>query len=59
MNPGQQHRIAKRHLERSAIVYVRQSDPRQARENAESTLLQRSLRRKAIEMGWSTPNVVR
>jgi hypothetical protein len=33
MNPGDQHRIAKRHLDRSAIVYVRQSDPYQVREN--------------------------
>ena len=58
MNPGDQHRIAKRHLDRSAIVYVRQSDPRQVRENAESTLLQRGLREKAIEMGWPMPKLV-
>ena len=58
MNPGDQHRIAKRHLERSAIVYVRQSDPRQVRENAESTFLQRGLREKAIEMGWPMPKLV-
>ena len=58
MNPGDQHRIAKRHLERNAIVYVRQSDPRQVRENVESTLLQRGLRGRAIEMGWPTPKVV-
>jgi DNA invertase Pin-like site-specific DNA recombinase len=58
MNPGDQHRIAKRHLARSAIVYVRQSDPRQVRENAESTLLQRGLREKAIEMGWPMPKLV-
>ena len=58
MNPGDQHRIAKRHLARNAIVYVRQSDPRQVRENAESTLLQRGLREKAIEMGWPMPKLV-
>jgi len=58
MNPGDQHRIAKRHLERNAVVYVRQSDPRQVRENAESTLLQRGLREKAVEMGWSMPKLV-
>jgi DNA invertase Pin-like site-specific DNA recombinase len=58
MNAADQHRIAKRHLVRGAIVYVRQSDPRQVRENNESTLLQRGLREKAIEMGWATPKVV-
>jgi DNA invertase Pin-like site-specific DNA recombinase len=58
MNAADQHRIAKRHLERSAIVYVRQSDPRQVRENTESTLLQRGLRERAIEMGWMSPKVI-
>jgi len=58
MNPADQHRIAKRHLDRSAVVYVRQSDTRQVRENVESTLLQRGLREKAVEMGWATPQVV-
>jgi DNA invertase Pin-like site-specific DNA recombinase len=58
MNAADQHRIAKRHLERSAVVYVRQSDARQVREHTESTLLQRGLREKAMEMGWSSPKVV-
>jgi DNA invertase Pin-like site-specific DNA recombinase len=58
MNASDGQRIAKRHLERSAIVYVRQSDPYQVRENAESTLLQRSLRERAIEMGWAMPRLV-
>jgi len=58
MNPDDRHRVAKRHLDRSAIVYVRQSDPRQVRENIESTLLQRGLRERAIEIGWSSPTLV-
>jgi DNA invertase Pin-like site-specific DNA recombinase len=58
MNPSDQHRIHKRHLERSAVVYVRQSDPRQVQEHTESTLLQRGLRERAIEMGWAMPRVV-
>ena len=37
VNPADQHRIAPRHLERSAIVYIRQSDPQQVREHTEST----------------------
>lgn len=53
-----EHRIAKRHLERSAIVYVRQSDPRQVREHKESTRVQRGLQAKALELGWLKPKVV-
>jgi len=58
MNLGDQHRIAKRHLERNALVYVRQSDPRQVREHTESTTLQRGLRERAIAMGWPMPKLV-
>lgn len=58
MNLGDQHRIAERHLERNALVYVRQSDPRQVRENTESTTLQRGLRERAIELGWPMPKLI-
>ena len=58
MNPADQHRIAPRHLERSAIVYIRQSDPQQVREHTESTRLQRGLREKAISLGWSNPTLI-
>lgn len=58
MSPGDQHRVAKRHLDRAAVVYVRQSDPRQVRENVESTMLQRGLRERAIELGWPMPKLV-
>ena len=58
MNLADQHRIAKRHLERNALVYVRQSDPRQVREHIESTALQRGLRERAISMGWPMPKLV-
>ncbi len=58
MNPGDQHRIGKQHLERAALVYVRQSDQRQVRENVESTALQRGLRERAIAMGWPMPRLV-
>lgn len=58
MQLGDQHRIAKRHLERNAVVYVRQSDPRQVRENTESTALQRGLRERAIAMGWPMPKLI-
>ena len=58
MNLADQHRVTKRHLERSAVVYVRQSDPSQVRENTESTALQRGLREKAMELGWPAPKLV-
>jgi DNA invertase Pin-like site-specific DNA recombinase len=58
VNPADQHRIAPRHLERSAIVYIRQSDPQQVREHTESTRLQRGLREKAISLGWSNPTLL-
>lgn len=58
MNAADQHRIAPRHLERSAIVYVRQSDPQQVREHTESTQLQRGLRERAISLGWLNPVLI-
>ncbi len=40
------------HLERLALVYVRQSTPGQVLENRESTRLQYSLRERAEQLGW-------
>lgn len=40
------------HLERRAVVYLRQSDPRQVRNHPESTARQYALRRRAMELGW-------
>ncbi len=40
------------HLERSAIVYVRQSSLKQVRQNQESQLNQRSLVERAQTLGW-------
>jgi DNA invertase Pin-like site-specific DNA recombinase/IS30 family transposase len=51
-------RINRQHLERSAIIYVRQSSPEQVRCNVESTRLQLGLRRKAIDYGWREPIVI-
>ena len=58
MNLGDQQRIGRQHLDRNAVVYLRQSDPRQVREHVESTALQRGLRERAIEMGWPNPKLV-
>lgn len=40
------------HLERQAVVYVRQSSPQQVLRNRESGLNQRALRERLIELGW-------
>lgn len=52
------NKIGARHLERLAIVYVRQSSPRQVRENVESTQLQYRLVEQARALGWSEAQIV-
>ena len=44
--------IAAQHLQRLAIVYVRQSTPDQVRENTGSTAAQRDLVDVAVRLGW-------
>jgi DNA invertase Pin-like site-specific DNA recombinase len=51
-------KIQPRHWERSAIVYVRQSTPRQVQENLESKARQYDLANHAIALGWPTGRVV-
>jgi len=48
-------RITATHLQRAAIVYVRQSSPEQVRNHAESTRIQIGLRDKAVAFGWHHP----
>ena len=47
-----QVQITPRHLERKAVVYVRQSSPKQVREHLDSPLTQRTLIRRAEHLGW-------
>lgn len=44
--------ITARHRERRAYVYVRQSDPKQVRDNVGSQYNQYALVQRAIELGW-------
>jgi hypothetical protein len=44
--------IKPHHLERKAVVYVRQSSPQQVINNQESLRLQYALRQRARELGW-------
>jgi DNA invertase Pin-like site-specific DNA recombinase len=51
-------KIGPRHLERLAIVYVRQSHPSQILRHPESTRVQYSLTEHAVALGWARERVV-
>jgi DNA invertase Pin-like site-specific DNA recombinase len=52
------HKIRPRHLDRLAVVYVRQSTPQQVICNRESADLQYQLRRRAVGLGWADDRVL-
>jgi DNA invertase Pin-like site-specific DNA recombinase len=52
------HKIRPRHLDRLAIVYVRQSTPHQVASHRESADLQYQLRCRAVGLGWADDRVV-
>src|SRR3954471_14755327 len=52
------HKIRPRHLDRLAVVYVRQSTPQQVLSNRESADLQYQLRRRVVEFGWAESRVL-
>jgi DNA invertase Pin-like site-specific DNA recombinase len=51
-------KITNRHLERLAMVYVRQSTPQQLIRHQESTQVQYSLKLRAQELGWPEARVI-
>ena len=51
-------KIQARHLQRWAVVYVRQSDPQQVLNHRESTELQYNLVQRAVELGWPRERVL-
>jgi DNA invertase Pin-like site-specific DNA recombinase len=51
-------KIVGRHLERLAVVYIRQSSLHQVQHNQESTRLQYSLEAMARELGWETGRIL-
>jgi DNA invertase Pin-like site-specific DNA recombinase len=55
---GTSDKIRRPHLERLAVVYVRQSTRRQVLENRESTEMQYKLARRAEELGWRPDRVL-
>jgi DNA invertase Pin-like site-specific DNA recombinase len=63
MNPadpfaaGRPAKIQGHHLERWAIVYVRQSHPQQVRRHPESAPVQANLQQRALDWGWPAERV--
>ena len=47
-----QVKITPRHLEGKAVIYIRQSSPKQVREHLDSQLTQRTLISRAEHLGW-------
>jgi DNA invertase Pin-like site-specific DNA recombinase len=49
--------ITSRHLERKAVVYIRQSSPHQVISNQESLRLQYALSQRARDLGWHEADI--
>lgn len=58
MDPHQQSKITPAHLERKAVVYLRQSTDRQVHQNTESQRLQYALVERARELGFREVEVI-
>jgi DNA invertase Pin-like site-specific DNA recombinase len=56
--PIRSPKVLPRHLDRTAIVYVRQSTPTQVLEHAESKARQYALAGHAVALGWPSARVV-
>jgi len=52
-----QQKIRPEHLDRAAVVYVRQSSRQQVLEHSESTRLQYALAGRAVALGWARSQV--
>jgi len=52
------HKIQDVHIDRLAVVYVRQSHPQQVLRHQESTRLQYGLAERAQALGWAKPQVL-
>jgi hypothetical protein len=51
-------KITPQHLDRRAVIYLRQSSEKQVRENTESQRLQYGLRDRAVALGWTQVEVI-
>ena len=52
------NKILPTHRQRQAIVYLRQSTPKQVLKNCESAANQRALRGRLLEWGWHKDQIV-
>jgi DNA invertase Pin-like site-specific DNA recombinase len=51
-------KLQRRHRERAAIVYIRQSTPQQVERHQESTRLQYAVADRALQFGWARESIV-
>ena len=58
IQPARSLKITPTQLERKAIIYIRQSSPKQVRLNTESQRNQRTLVERAQILGWSQARIV-
>ena len=52
-----QVKLTPRHLERKAVIYIRQSSPKQVRDHLDSQLTQRALVERAKSLGWHADRI--
>ena len=52
-----QGKLTPRHLERQAVLYMRQSSPQQVRDHLDSQLTQRALVERAQSLGWHADRI--
>ena len=57
-DPSRSPKLRDWHLDRWAIVYVRQSTPQQVNDHQESTARQYALAGRAVDLGWSAERVL-
>src|SRR5256885_72692 len=50
-------KVKAHHLARQAVVYIRQSTPKQVLHNRESTDRQYALQQRAVQLGWPAAGV--
>ena len=50
-------KLTPQHLERKAVIYIRQSSPKQVREHLDSQLTQRTLVKRAQNLGWHAERI--
>jgi excisionase family DNA binding protein len=55
---GAQQKLTSSHLRRLAVIYLRQSSPRQVRENFRSTERQYALAEEAARLGWDRERIL-